>query len=383
MSNSDYLINTYARYPVKLIKGSGSYVYDDKGKKYLDFYGGHAVCLLGHCNPKIVKAINSQSKKLIFYSNIFETEPASLLAEKLAKTLLPKKYKVYFANSGSEANETAIKIARKHTGKHRIVSFRDSFHGRSITCTSATGIDSYHQFEPNLDSYTSFAVLGNMKSVKKAVGKNTAAVICEPIQSIGGINLADVSFYRELAAFCKSKGIFLIFDEIQTGLGRTGDFWFSKGVGVYPDIITTAKGIAGGLPLSAVLVKEGISKNIKTGQHATTFGGGPVVCSAGIATVNILTSKNFLKKVKEHSNYLVKKLKKADGVKDVLGKGFLLGIEFSREIPSLTKTCLKNGLIIGSSYKKTVFRIMPPLTTSKSEIDEFLRLFKKSLVNLS
>ncbi|MBI4994953.1 aminotransferase class III-fold pyridoxal phosphate-dependent enzyme [Candidatus Peregrinibacteria bacterium] len=376
------MINTYARYPVKLVKGRGSYVYDDQGKKYLDFYGGHAVCLLGHCNPKIVKAINDQSKKLIFYSNIFETEPAAILAEKLAKTLLPKKYKVYFANSGSEANETAIKIVRKHTGKHRIISFKDSFHGRSAICTSATGIDSYHQFEPNFDSYTSFAILGDMKSVKKAAGNNTAAVICEPIQSIGGINLANASFYKQLAAFCKRKNIILIFDEIQTGLGRTGNFWFSKSMGVYPDIITTAKGIAGGLPLSAVLVKELISREIKTGQHATTFGGGPVVCAAGIATVNILTQKNFLKKVKEKSKYLVKKLKKIDGIKNVLGSGFLLGIEFSREFPNLTKTCLRNGLIIGSSYKKNVFRIMPPLTTNKSEIDEFLRLFEKSLASV-
>ena len=250
-----YLINTYSQLPLEIVKGKGSFIWDKNGKKYLDFYGGHAVCIIGHCPKKVTKAIVSQSQKLLFYSNIVKTLPQEILAKILAQTLLPEKYQLYFSNSGSEANETAIKIARKHTGKNHIISFEDAFHGRSITNLSVTGIKSYHQFDPNLLNYTSFAKLGDINSVKKAFNKDTATVICEPIQSMGGINMADKKFYKELADFCKQNNLILIFDEIQTGLGRTGKFWFCDILGVKPDIITCAKGLASGLPISATIVK--------------------------------------------------------------------------------------------------------------------------------
>lgn len=370
-----YLINTYKKYPIEITRGKGVFVWDHTGKKYLDFYGGHAVCLLGHCLPAIVKAISAQSKKLLFYSNIFNTAPAITLAEKLAQTLKPKLYQVYLTNSGSEANETALKIARKHTGKKHIISFKNSFHGRGMSPLAVTGIDSYHKYEPNLNHYTSFATFGDMKSVIAAWKPDTAAVICEPIQSIGGMNMAAPHFYKELAKFCAEKNILLIFDEVQIGLGRTGTFWLSQGIGVYPSIITTAKGIAGGLPLSAVLVKKRISSKIKVGDHATTFGGGPVVCAAANATLDTILQKDFLKNVQKKEQYLRKKLEGHRLITGIRGKGLLLGIECATELPNLVEKCLAAGVIMGNSSDKKVFRIMPPLTVSFKEIDLFVKIF--------
>lgn len=376
----NYSIPLYAKYPITVAKGKGSYIWDSKGKKYLDFYGGHAVCILGHCHPKVVKAIQKQAETLIFYSNVFYIKPAEELAEKLAKTLSPEKYQVYFTNSGSEANEAAIKIARKHTGKNHIISFKNSFHGRSTTSLGVTGIDSYQRFNPKLSKHTSFAELGNIDSVKKAYTKETAAVICESIQSIGGINMAPKTFYKELAKFCKTKGILLIFDEVQTGIGRTGEnFWFAQTLGVSPDIITSAKGIASGVPLSAVIAKKSIAEKIEMFDHATTFGGGPIPCAAGVAVIDTILKPGFLKGVRGKSALLKAKIAKLPQVKKVLGEGLLLGIEFEKEVPNLVKNCLKKGLIIGPSSKKNVYRITPPLNISKKEINEFMKIFKTTL----
>lgn len=374
-----YLINTYMKFPIQLVKGKGSFVWDSAGKKYLDFYGGHAVCLLGHSPKQVVHAIYKQAKKLIFYSNVFNTAPAVELAEQLALTLKPKPYQVYFANSGSEANETALKVARKHTGKKHIISFKNSFHGRGISALGVTGIDSYHQYSPNIDTYTSFADLGDISSVKAAWKPDTAAIICEPIQSIGGIRIANPEFYKALAQFCQEKNMLLIFDEVQTGLGRTGRFWFAQNVGVFPHILTTAKGIAGGLPLAAVLVKKEISSKIKVGDHATTFGGGPVVCAAGMATLKTILQPGFLHSVKDKEEYIRKNLTSHPLITSVKGKGLLLGIEFTKPMPRLVEMCLEAGLIIATSYDKKVFRIMPPLTVTKSEIALFIKLFFRVL----
>jgi len=377
-----YLIQTYFQYPIEIIKGKGSFVWDKNNKKYLDFYGGHAVALLGHCPNKIVSAMMKQAQTLIFYSNIFPTKPAADLAEKIAKTLLPQEYKVFFANSGSEANENAIKMARKFTGKKHVISFKDSFHGRSTVCTAVTGIPSYHQFFPDIDEYSSFAELGSIESVKVLHNDDTAAVICEPIQSIGGVNMAKKKFYKDLEQFCHDKGILLIFDEVQTGLGRTGTFWFSQKLSVKPDILTTAKGLASGLPISCVLVAKKIADTIKMNEYATTFGGGPLVCAAGLATLKVILNKGFLKNVEINSQFLQKELQKISAVKQVLGAGLLLGVEFKEEYPGLVEKCLKNGLIVGSSKNSKVFRILPPLNITKKESKLFLQLLKKSLISL-
>ena len=370
-----YMIDTYAKYPVELVKGKGSTVWDSNGKEYLDFYGGHAVCLVGHCPPTGGEGITKQANTLIFSSNVFSTEPAIHLAEKLVHTLAPHEYQVFFANSGSEANETALKIARRHTGKNHMISFKNSFHGRGVGPLAVTGIDHYHQFNPNLDAYTTFVEFGDLEAVKNAWTPDTAGVICEAIQSIGGIVMAAPEFYKGLEALCHEKGGVLIMDEVQTGLGRTGSYWFSQAMGIKPGIITTAKGIAAGLPLSAVLVEKKLSASIKVGDHATTFGGGPVPCAAGCAVLDLISQPGFLKEVQEKEKKIRARLEGFPAIHAIRGKGLLLGIEMNKAFPKLVVRCLEAGIIISTSDNPHVFRIMPPLTTTMIEIDQFADIF--------
>lgn len=372
------LLETYHYYPITLTHGKGSYVWDDTDKKYLDFYGGHAVCIAGHCPDQVVDAIKQQSEKLIFFSNIVHKESTEQLATMLAASY-NNLYSVYLSNSGSEANEAALKIARKYTGKNHIISFKNSFHGRGITSLSVTGIESYHQFEPNLLEHTSFATFGDIESVKNCLKPETAAVICEPIQSIGGINIAPPSFFQELKKWCEEKNILLIFDEIQTGLHRTGPFWYAQKVGIIPDIITSAKGIASGLPIGSTLVHEKIAGSIAVGEHACTFGGGPVVCSAAIETLKIIQSAHNAEKNKDT---IIQALKDNPHIQEIKGEGLLLGITTPFDGKELVKQALHNGLIIGTSKDNHTIRIMPPLTITDSEISEFAEKFSKSVDEL-
>lgn len=379
--DEQYLLGVYKKFPITFVKGEGAHLWDDKGNEFLDFYAGHAVCSMGQRHKAVTDAVKSAAEEMTFYSNVFYMQPQVELAQKIAQTLLPETYKVYFANSGSEANETATKIARKYTGKKKIISFENAFHGRAISNISITGISGYHKFEPNLDEYTLFAKLGDMGSVKDVYDDEVAAVICEPIQSVGGMNMAELTFYKELSEFCKEQGILLIFDEVQTGCGRSGEVWFADVCGVYPDIITTAKGIAAGLPLSAVIVHEEVADKVEVGDHATTFGGGNIPCSAGLAVFETLTSYKFLDEVKRKSKKIIEGLNEIEGVVDVLGMGFLLGIKFDEDVSWLVKECLKEGLIIGSCSNKNVIRLTPPLIITDDDIDKFFMIFKKVLAN--
>lgn len=369
----------YKKYPITLVKGEGNHVWDDLGKQYLDLYGGHAVCVLGHGFPSVVEAITRQAQTLMFYSNIVHTTPSIELAEALVGTLAPEPYRVYFSNSGSEANEAAIKAARKLTGKKNILSFNGSFHGRAITTLAVTGIDSYHRYEPNLDEYTRFATLGDMDSVRAAYDDDTAAVICESIQSIGGVHYAEPEFYQELERFCEEKGILLIFDEVQTGIGRTGHFWAAQAFGVSPDIITSAKGIANGLPLSAVIFKQSVAAQLDLSDHATTFGGGPVPCAAGLAVVQTVHDEAFLKDVREKSELFQSKLRALPHVTSVRGQGFLLAFELEKTIPDLVTQLLENGLIIGGSAQENTYRLTPSLTITREEIDQAITILSAIL----
>ncbi len=366
-----YLIKTYAQWPITIVKGKGSWVWDSDDKKYLDFYGGHAVALLGHSPATVVKAINEQAEKLLFYSNIVQIEPAIELAEKLAQTLQPERYQLYFCNHGAEANETALKIARKLTGRKQIVAFENSFHGRSMTALAATGIRSYHTFTPDFLDYTTFVKWGDMEGLKEAVNNNTAAVLAEPIQSIGGVNTADGEFFRSLENLCNRHKTCLIFDEVQTGVGRTGTWWYAEACHVKPDIITTAKGLAGGLPIGAVLVKEEQAKEIKTGDLATTFGGNPVVSAAAVAVMETIIENNLLEHVQRESLRFQERLREIPGVEEVRGAGFLLGIETNAPAGEVTGKLRSRGVLAGTSLKPNTMRIFPPLNASREEIDYF------------
>ncbi len=374
-----YQIPTYAKLPLVITKGKGAYVWDQTGNKYLDFYGGHAVSLIGHCHPAIVRAVKKQLDRLIFYSNVVYNDQRAQTAEKLVK-LDPNKFSaVFFCNSGTEANETAIKLAKKYTGKDEIISFDGSFHGRTIGSLSVTGNNKYKKQIGSLMPNVKFATFGDISSVKKIISNQTAAVIVEPIQSIAGINEASISFYQQLEKLVKEKKIVLIFDEIQTGLGRVGKMFYSELVGVSPDITTVAKGLAGGLPAGAVLVSKNITKSVEIDDQGSTFGGGPVICSAISATLDVIKDENLIKNANQCGNELIKKISEIKHVVCVRGKGLLLGIVLDIPAKDLQTMLLKKNIITGTSANKQVLRIMPPINITSKEINLFIKILKQTL----
>ena len=374
-----YQLPTYEKFPLVINKGKGCYVWDENGNKYLDFYGGHAVALIGHCHPAVIKAVSKQLKELIFYSNVVYNQQRALAAESLIKLTKGKFASVFFCNSGTEANETALKLAKKLTKKDEIISFIGSFHGRTIGSLSVTGFEKYHKAIGSLMPNVKFAQLGDIESVKKLITNNITAVILEPIQSIAGINEAPSDFYIQLKKLCEEKGIILIFDEVQTGLGRTGKMFYGDHYKITPDMITLAKGIAGGLPAGAVLVSNKILKSVKLNDQGSTFGGGPVICAAIIAVLKIIKNQHLAENAYKLGKILIKEINTLPHVVKVKGKGLLLGIEFDIPAKQVQIDLLKNNIITGTSSNKDVLRIMPPLIITKQEVLIFIKKLNKIL----
>lgn len=374
-----YQLPTYTKLPLVVTRGKGVYIWDQDGKKYLDFYGGHAVTLVGHCHPKVLDAVKKQLGKLIFYSNAVYNDQRALAARKLVDLLPDHAGAVFFCNSGSEANETAIKLAKKFTGKDEIISFAGSFHGRTLGSLSVTGNNKYKKHTGSLMPNVKFAFFGDIKSVEKLISNNTAAIILEPIQSIAGVNEASVNFYQQLEKLAKNQRIVLIFDEIQTGLGRVGKIFFSTLMDVTPDIITLAKGLAGGLPAGAVLVNKEITKSVQIDDLGSTFGGGPAICSAISATLDVVKKEGLIKNAGKCGNVLKKKIADIKHVLSVTGRGLLLGIVLDIPALQVQTMLLKKGIITGTSLNKQVLRIIPPLTITNKEIDLFIKTLKQVL----
>lgn len=374
-----YQLPTYEKLPLVITHGEGAYVWDEKGKKYLDFYGGHAVALIGHCHPKLIKAVSTQLKSLIFYSNAVYNKQRAQAAQQLVTSAGKPFSSVFFCNSGSEANEAAIKLAKKFTGKDGIISFSKSFHGRTLGALSLTGFDKYKKHVGSLIPHVTFATLGDIESVKKVITNDTATIIVEPIQSIAGINEADSNFYKELRLICTQQKIVLIFDEIQTGLGRTGKMFYGEHVDVVPDLISLAKGIAGGLPAGAVLVNKAIAKSVQIGDQGSTFGGGPVVCSAITATLGVIKEENLIKNAGEKGDILKKKVSVMKHVITVNGKGLLLGVVLDVPALQVQKKLLKTGVITGTSLDSHVLRLIPPISITNKETNLFIKTLKKVL----
>lgn len=386
-----YIINTYKRYPLTIVSGKGSYLFDESGKKYLDFIAGIAVCSLGHCPEIIHNTLSKQSKKLIHTSNLFYTIPQAEVAKTLAKKIhsynknLPL-YKSFFCNSGAEANESAIKLARKfHKNKgnerYEIITFLNSFHGRTYGAISATGQDKFHKgFEPLLPGFK-YLPFNDIKSLKKAINKNTSAIMLELIQAEGGVNLIEKDFLKEIKNICENEGLLLIYDEVQTGIGRTGKFFCFEHFGIEPDILTLAKGIAGGLPMGVMMAKEEIANAFEPGNHASTFGGNPLVLEVALEVISKI-NKNFLKMVEKKGDYLVKSLtllSKKYPLTKIRGLGLLLGVDIDIKDPSMIiNKAIEKGLLINITAGKTV-RLVPPLTVSFKEIDEFISKFEDTL----
>ena len=374
-----YQLPTYEKLPLVITRGKGAYVWDEKGRKYLDFYGGHAVALIGHCHPELIKAVSTQLKSLIFYSNVIYNKQRALAAKQLVTSAGKTFSSVFFCNSGSEANETALKLAKKFTGKDGIISFSESFHGRTLGSLSVTGFDKYKKHVGSLMPNVTFAKLGDIESVKKAITNDIAAIILEPIQSIAGIYEADPRFYKEVKAICIQHKIVLIFDEVQTGLGRTGKMFYGEHVDVVPDLITLAKGLAGGLPAGAVLINIDIAKSVQIGDQGSTFGGGPVICSAITATLEIIKKENLIKNAGKNGDLLKQKISTIKHVLSVRGKGLLLGIVLDISALRVQKKLLEKGVLTGTSSNSQVLRIMPPINITNKEIDLFIKMLKKVL----
>jgi acetylornithine aminotransferase/acetylornithine/N-succinyldiaminopimelate aminotransferase len=368
-----YQVASYKKFPFAIERGEGVWVYTSEGEKYLDLYGGHAVVSTGHSHPKVVRAISEQAGRLIFYSNLVYNDARARAASKLVEVAPSLLSKVFFVNSGTEANENAMKIARRLTGRLKVISFEGGFHGRTPGSVSATGIKKYQEnVSPLLEGHI-HAPFGDINAVEKLIDRETAAVILEPIQSMGGARMAAPEFYRELRRLCDEAGAMLIYDEVQTGMGRTGEFFFAGRWGITPDMVTLAKGIASGVPMGAVLMTEEIAKEVKAGELGTTFGGGPIACAALEATVDVIREERLLENVRDNSAYLFDELDRLDSVEEVRGLGYLIGIKFKGErARSFQQGLLEKKIITGLADDVSVLRLLPPLVLGRAEIDLFL-----------
>ena len=373
------LLKTFKRFPLDLSRGEDVYVFDVEGRKYLDFYAGHAVASTGHCHPRVVKAIQDQASTLIFYSNVaglrLRDEAAALLVGS-APAGFPQ---VLFANSGAEANENALKMARRHTGRAGVVAMTGGFHGRTAGAVSVTGVEKYRASSVPLVPGVSFVPFGDLAAVSAAVGSGTAAVILEPIQSMAGIKTASAEYFRGLRDLCDRAGALLIYDEVQTGIGRTGTMFFAGRHGVQPDLITLAKGIASGVPLSAVLVRDFIADRVAYGDYGATFGAGPIAMAAMKATLEVIRGERLLENVTRTSDHARKRLSAVPGVREVRGLGFLLGLKIDGDSPRAQAELLKRGVVVGTADEPGVLRLLPPLTLKPEHVDALADILAPSL----
>ncbi len=383
-----YIMNTYARFDLELEKGEGCVLYDEKGRSYLDFASGIAVNNLGYNNTKIISAIASQAEKLIHVSNYFYTAPQALLAEKLCENSFADR--VFFCNSGAEAVEGAIKLARIHAKKisgngHKIITMNGSFHGRTYGALSATSQEKYHKgFEPLLPGFT-YVDFGDLKAAADLVkGGEYCAVIIEPVQGEGGVNIVPEAYLKGIRDLTSKNGMLLISDEVQVGLGRTGTLFAYMNYGVEPDIMTLAKPLAGGLPIGAVLAREEVAKAFEPGNHASTFGGGPLVAAVANAFFDEITKEGFLDEVKEKSKYIAGKLlelkSKFPGlIKDIRSIGLISAVEFfDLKARAVAEKLIENGFLTTAVQEK-VLRLTPPLVIERGEIDLIISALGKIL----
>jgi acetylornithine/N-succinyldiaminopimelate aminotransferase len=370
-----FQLATYKKMPVVAERGEGVWVFASNGDRYLDLYGGHAVAGTGHCHPHVVKAIREQTEKLLFYSNLVYSETRARAAEKLVAVAPDLLTQAFFCNSGTEANENAMRMARMSTGRDQIVTFSGGFHGRTADAISATFLGKYREIgKPNVPGHLQ-AEFGDIDSVRAVANESVAAIMLEPIQSMAGVREADPSFYRALRELCDARGIVLIYDEVQTGIGRTGDWFFagsSASDGVVPDIVTLAKALGSGVPVGACLVTENIASHIKENDLGTTFGGGMLAMAAVTATLEAIENDRMLENVRTVEAYLRERLKEVEQVVKVRGRGFLLGLEFADKAKPVHEALLERRIITGTSSDAKVLRLLPPLCLKREEVDLFM-----------
>jgi len=383
------LFNVVKRIPVTVTRGQGVKVWDDKDKEYIDFVGGWAVCVLGHCHPVMVKALEKQAKTLIQTSHIYYTLPYIKLAELLVKNSCFDR--VFMGNSGLEANEGAVKLARRYgklklNGAYEVITAFQSFHGRSLAMTAATGQPKYQEpYQPLPPGFINVPY-NDIEAIKSATTEKTCAVMLEPVQGAGGVNLPAPGYLKAVRRWCDEKGLRLIFDEIQTGVGRLGTLWGYQTYGVEPDIMTIAKGLGGGVPIGAFLAKEDTAAVFQPGDHGTTFGGNPLTCATALAVLDYVIKNDVPGAAEQAGAYLIKGLKKLQKgypfIKEVRGQGLLVAFEFDREIAAAVLTaCLATGVLV-NAVKPNAIRLMPPLVITNEEIDEGLARIGKALATI-
>ena len=368
-----YVLSTYTRTDLCLVKGEGIWVEDIEGKKYLDFFPGWAVSGVGHRHPKVVEELSSQLERIIHVSNNYYSDVQPLLAKKIIDYSFPGK--VFFANSGAEANEGAIKLARKYGGGNRyeIITMEKSFHGRTLATLTATGQDKVKKGFAPLPEGFKHVPFNDIDAFTSSITDKTVAVIIEPIQGEGGINVAEKDYMQELSRVCKEKDILLIVDEVQTCMGRTGEMFAYKHFGIEPDAMTLAKSLGGGLPIGVLVVNEKHKDVLTPGSHASTFGGSPIVCAASLGVFKAIEEEDLLENAREMGKYIVQKFeelaKRSSLIGVVKGKGLMIGVETEMEDAStVAEECIKEGLLINCT-QKNVLRIMPPLTVTKEDVD--------------
>jgi len=390
--SSRYIMNTYGRYPIVLRKGRGMKVWSSDGKEYLDFVAGVAVNILGHCHPRVVVAIQKQAQRLIHVSNYYYIEPQI----KLAKLLVENSFadKVFFCNSGAEANEAAIKLARKYAkeqgnpDRFEIITALNSFHGRTLAALTATGQEKIQKgFEPLVPGFK-YVPFNDINALRKTITDDICAVLLEPIQGEGGVNLPDQDYFRQVRDLCDEYNILLILDEVQTGMGRTGKLFAYEYFDIKPDIMTIAKGLGGGVPIGAMLATDKVANAFQPGNHASTFGGNPLVCAAAVATIETLLEDGFLlDQCNRMGSYFIEKLeglrtKFPRLIKDIRGKGLLLGMELTQPGDLIVKACLEKGVLINCTTGN-VLRFIPPLIVHRKEIDQLVDILNGVLSKIS
>jgi len=385
-----YVAHTYARYPILLVKGKGMRVWDLEGKEYLDFVSGLAVCNLGHCHPKVVKAIQDQAAKLIHISNFYYIQPQIQLASLLCQHSFADK--VFFCNSGAEANEAALKLARKYAkekmnnDRYEMITMERSFHGRTLATLTATAQKKFQKgYSPLMPGFK-YVPFNDLEAVRVAADSKTCAIMVEPLQGEGGVNCPSEGYLKGLREICNERGMLLIFDEVQVGMGRTGKLFAYEHDGVEPDLLTLAKSLAGGVPIGALLVKKEIAESFGPGDHGSTFGGNPLATAAGVAVLTAILEEGVLENCREVGSYFLSKL---EGIKrrfllvqDVRGKGLILGMELKVEGAPIVKEMMQKGFLINCTMDH-VLRFLPPLIVTKEEVDQMVKALEEVFKGIS
>ncbi|MFO7964676.1 MAG: acetylornithine transaminase [Desulfobacterales bacterium] len=374
-----FIARTYSRFPLVLEKGRGCVLWDTDGNEYLDFVAGIAVCNLGHAHPAVARAVCEQAEKLVHVSNLYYTEPQTTLAKMLVEKCFADR--VFFCNSGAEANEAAIKLARKYfkdkgePNRYRIIAMKQSFHGRTMATLSATGQEKIRKgFDPVLDGFD-FVPFNDISALKEGLREDTCAVLMEPIQGEGGVNCPSPEYMKAVRQLCDDRGVLLMFDEIQTGMGRTGRLFAHEHFGIAPDVMTLAKAMANGLPMGAMLATESVAEAFGPGAHASTFGGTPLVSSAAVAVLEILESDDLTTRSRKTGEYFKGRLealrKNHSCITDVRGKGLMLGMALDTDGDAVLAACMKKGFLINCIQGK-ILRFVPPLIITENEIDSLI-----------